>query len=272
MKEISLRDLLEAGCHFGHQTTRWNPKMRHFIYAARDGIHIFDLAKTKEGLEAASAFVKTTASQEGKILFIGTKRQAQDIVKQTAVRLGMPYLVTRWIGGLITNWDYVYKRIEHLRDLKAGVAENRFKDLTKKERILIDREIVKMEKDFGGIEDLREIPTAVFVADARKDASAIKEAYLRGVKVIAIVDTNADPDLVDYIIPANDDAARSVQLIMDVIAEAVEEGVKNKNVGANHDSPNEKEVGSGKVEIADKAKRQKPKVKNSSKKAKVKDK
>jgi len=223
-----LRDLLEAGCHFGHQTTRWNPQMRPFIFTARDGIHIFDLVKTKEGLEAASAFTKATVSQGGVILFVGTKRQAQDIIKQAAQKTNMPYMTERWIGGLLTNWNVVYKRIEYLRDLKAGVAENRFKERTKKERLLIDREIAKMEKDFGGVENLKEMPGAVFVADARKDFAAVKEAHLKGLKVIAVVDTNASPEMVDFVIPANDDAAKSIQLVCWAMVEAIEEGKKLK--------------------------------------------
>lgn len=263
MKDISLKDLLEAGCHFGHQTTRWNPKMSSYIYIARDGIHIFDLAKTKKGLEEAAAFAKATASQGQTIIFVGTKRQSQEIVKATAVRLGMPYMTERWIGGLLTNWEYVYKRIEHLRDLKAGMAENRFKDRTKKERLLISREIVKMEKDFGGIEELRKIPEAIFIVDARKDISAVKEAHIRGVKIMAIVDTNANPEMVDFPIPANDDAAKSIQLIINTIAEAVEEGKTNlKNQSAKIKTEDEKkEIGEDKEESVEKVKSQKVKAK-----------
>lgn len=251
MKEVTLRDLLEAGCHFGHQTTRWNPKMKPFIYTARDGIHIFDLVKTKEGLEAAFVFAKTSASEGRRIIYIGTKRQAQNIIKESAILAGMPYMTERWVGGLLTNWEHVKRRLEHLRDLKAGVAENRFKALTKKERLLIDREIIKLMKSFGGIEDLMELPAAVFVADAKKDLSAIREANIRGIKVIAICDSNSSPDFVDFVIPANDDAEKSVKLIVDAISEAVIEGASAKasapegsekkdvsvDVGAQRDAP-----------------------------------
>ena len=226
MKDVSLKDLLEAGCHFGHQTTRWNPKMRPYIFMARDRIHIFDLVKTKEGLEAASAFVKETVSEGKQIIFIGTKRQSQDIVKAAAQKVGMPYITERWIGGLLTNWEMIKKRLGYLADLKAGKAEGRFKDRTKKENLLIDREIAKMERVFGGVSGLTEIPAAIFVVDAKKDLAALKEAKIRGVATVAIADTNADPDFIDFVIPANDDATKSIQLIVDVMAEAVEEGKK----------------------------------------------
>jgi small subunit ribosomal protein S2 len=226
MEEVSLKDLLETGCHFGHQTTRWNPKMKPYIFTARDRIHIFDLVKTKEGLEKGAAFAKATASQGGQILFVGTKRQAQDIVLEAAKKVGMPYITERWIGGLLTNWEMVKKRIQHLADLKAGVAEGRFKDRTKKENLLIQREIAKLERVFGGIADLKGIPAAIFVTDARKDAGAVKEAKARQVKTVAIVDTNANPEGIDFVIPANDDATKCLQLIIGVITLAVEEGQK----------------------------------------------
>jgi small subunit ribosomal protein S2 len=230
MNEVSLKDLLEAGCHFGHQTTRWNPKMKPYIFTARDRIHIFDLVKTKEGLEKGAAFIKATASQGGQILFVGTKRQAQDIVQEAAKKVEMPYITERWIGGLLTNWEMVKKRIQHLADLKTGMAEGRFKDRTKKENLLIQREIAKLERIFGGIAGLTEIPPAIFVADARKDAGAVKEARTRGVKTVAIVDTNASPEGVDFVIPANDDATKCLQLIIGVITSSIEEGRKQPKV------------------------------------------
>ena len=226
MKDVSLRDLLEAGSHFGHQTTRWNPKMKPYIFTARDGIHIFDLVKTKAGLEAASAFAKATASQGGQIIFIGTKKQSQDIVEETAKRVGMPYIIEHWVGGLVTNWEEVKKRINHLLDLKTKKAEGFFKSRTKKENLMIDREIAKLERIFGGVADLKNVPAAIFVVDGRKDDGALKEARRRGVKTIAIVDTNVDPTNVDFVIPANDDATKSIQLIVETIAEAIEEGTK----------------------------------------------
>lgn len=279
MKEVSLKDLLEAGCHFGHQTTRWNPKMKPYIFMARDRIHIFDLVKTKEGLEDAAAFAKDTASLGGKILFVGTKRQAQDIVKEAAEKAGMPYMTQRWVGGLLTNWDMIKKRLNYLVDLKDGRATGRFNKRTKKENILIDREITKMERTFGGVIELDKLPAAVLVADARKDAAAVKEAKSRGIKTIAIVDTNADPDLVDLVIPANDDATKSIELIIDRIVGAIEEGTaKYKVQSTKHkeedDIEVEKEkleVGSGKLEkeVGSEKKDKKRKATSKKRKAKV---
>lgn len=226
MKDVSLRDLLEAGSHFGHQTTRWNPKMKPYIFTARDGIHIFDLVKTKKGLEEAAAFTKTAVSQGGQIIFVGTKKQAQDIIKEVALRVEMPYIIEHWVGGLITNWDEVKKRINLLADLKAKKVEGYFKSRTKKENLLIDRQIAKLERIFGGVSNLKGVPAAVFVIDGRKDDGVLREAKRRGVKTIAIVDTNTDPSNVDLVIPANDDATKSIQLIVETIAEAVEEGKK----------------------------------------------
>lgn len=228
MKEISLKDLLEAGCHFGHQVARWNPKMTRFIYTSRDGIHIFDLAKTKQGLEEACEEIRKIVSEGGQIVFVGTKRQAKEIVNATAQKLAMPFISNRWLGGLLTNWEQVSKRMKHLRDLRSGMESGEFKDRTKKERLFITREISKLEKNFEGLVDLKKIPTAIFVADAKKDDGALKEAVIREVTSIAIVDTNADPDLVDFPIPANDDAAKSIQLIMDAVTEAVEQGLKER--------------------------------------------
>lgn len=276
MKEVSLKQLLEAGCHFGHQTTRWNPKMRPYIFAAKEGIHIFDLVKTKEGLEAACAFAKATASQGGKIIFIGTKRQSQSIVKAAAERVNMPYVTERWIGGLITNWEMLKKRLSKLAELKLGKTNGQFKNLTKKENLMIDKEIVKMERVFGGVANLAEVPAAIFVADGKKDEAALREARNRGVASIAIIDTNVNPDWTDYLIPANDDAIKSIELIVNMIADAIGEG---KTVGGKKPSFAEasegKEVGSEKAEVKvedkkkeEKVKEEKPKEKKVAKKAK----
>lgn len=265
MKEVSLKELLEAGCHFGHQTTRWNPKMRPYIFTARDRIHIFDLVKTKEGLEEAAVLARDIASEDGKIIFVGTKRQAQDIIKEAAKKAGMPYMTKRWVGGLLTNWDLMKKRLSYLADLKVGRAEGRFNKRTKKEILLIDREISKMEQTFGGIEGLEALPAALFVADARKDSSALKEARNTSVKTIAIVDTNSDPDLVQYVIPANDDATKSIQLIVDTIVEAIEEGRKNKATRTK-----QQEASNKKQESAEKKKAEKAEAKTEEKKRKTK--
>lgn len=230
MREISLKELLEAGCHFGHQTTRWNPKMKPYIFSARDGIHIFDLVKTKEGLEEARKFVREVALGGNQVLFIGTKRQAQEINQNAAQKVGMPYLSRKWIGGLLTNWEYVGKRIDHLKKLKTDKASGKYKEYTKKENLMIDREINKLELEFGGISNLRSVPAAIFVLDAKKDADAIKEANICHTKVVSIVDTNTNPDNVDYPIPANDDAVKSVQLVVDYITEAIEESLAQLKV------------------------------------------
>lgn len=224
--EIKLKDLLEAGCHFGHQVTRWNPKMKSYIFGARDNVHIFDLVKTKEGLEKAAAYVRQLADYSGKIVFVGTKRQAKDIIKEAAIKIGMPYVSERWIGGTITNWEVIKKNIDKLKDLKAKKKAGEFKNYTKKENLLIDREIACLEKTYGGITDLEKLPEAIFVVDVKKEFGAVKEASERGVKIIGVVDTNSDPTLVDFVIPANDDATKSIQLIVNYIAQAIQEGKK----------------------------------------------
>lgn len=237
MKEISLKELLEAGCHFGHQTTRWNPKMKPYIFTTRDRIHIFDLVKTKGGLEAAASFVKSEVSLGEQIIFVGTKRQAQEICQAAAQKVNMPYMTRKWIAGLITNWEQIKKRLSYLKQLKEDKASGKYKEWTKKENLMIDREITKLELGFGGIVGLKSVPKAVFVLDAKKDFSVLKEAKARGVKTIAIVDTNTNPDLVDYPIPANDDAVKSIQLIVDYITGAVEEGlnqIKNEKTCPEH--------------------------------------
>jgi len=224
--EIKLKDLLEAGCHFGHQASRWNPKMKPYIFAERNKVHIFDLVKTKEGLETAFAFIKATASQGGKIVFVGTKRQAKDLIKQSALRVKMPYVSQRWVGGTISNWEEIKKNLDKLVDLKNKKEAGEFKDFTKKENLLIDRKITRLEFIFGGLVGLEKIPEAIFVVDVKKELGAVKEANEKGVKVIGLVDTNGNPDLVDYVIPGNDDGVKSIELIVNCIAEAVEEGKK----------------------------------------------
>ena len=220
MRKVTLKQLLEAGCHFGHQTVRWNPKMKPYIFEAREGIHIFDLVKTKEGLEAACAFVKETSTKEGKILFVGTKRQAREIIQKVAKDIGMPYVSQRWLGGTLTNFEQIQKSLEKLETLKKEKEEGKYKEYTKKENLLIDREIERLEKFFGGLVGLKELPEAIFVVDVKSEANAVLEAARKGIKIVAIVDTNSDPDLVDYVIPANDDAQKSIELIVGIIGEA----------------------------------------------------
>jgi len=222
--KIELKDLLDAGAHFGHQSHRWHPHMEPYIYDVRDGVHVFDLVKTKEGLEKAIEFVRKTASLGGEIIFVGTKRQAQAIVKEEALKADMPYISERWMGGIITNWDHIKLSIEKLKDLKEKKEAGEFKKYTKKENILIDREIARLERFFGGLADLEDLPAAIFVIDVKKEKAAVREAAKKEIPVVAIVDSNSDPNLVDYVIPANDDAVGSIKLITEKIGLAAQEG------------------------------------------------
>lgn len=222
--KIELKDLLDAGAHFGHQSHRWHPHMKPYLYGVRDGVHVFDLVKTKEGLEKALEFVKETASLGGKIIFVGTKRQSQAIIKEEALRAEMPYIIERWLGGIITNWDHIKLSIDKLKDLREKKEEGELKKYTKKENILIDREIARLERFFGGLIDLKDLPAAIFVIDVKKEKAAVKEAARKGIPVIAVVDSNSDPDLVDYVIPANDDAVGSIKYITEKIGLVAFEG------------------------------------------------
>ncbi len=226
MRDISLEELLEAGCHFGHQRRKWNPAMSKYIYGERDGVHIFDLAKTKEGLGKACEFISQVAARGGKILFVGTKRQAADFVKNEAIRAGMPFVTVRWMGGLLTNNTNLAGRIRKLADMKAKREAGEFNKYTKKERLLFDREIERLEKFFGGVAGMTGLPEALFVVDTHKEDVAVREGLKMGIPVVGIVDTNADPK-VDWVIPANDDAVKSIELIVTAAADAVIEG-KNR--------------------------------------------
>lgn len=222
--KVKLKDLLEAGAHFGHQSSRWNPKMKPYLYTVRDGVHVFDLAKTKEGLETAAEFVKKSVSEGGKIIFVGTKRQAKAIVEEEAKKAGVPWVSERWLGGTITNWEEIKKRIKRLLEMKEKREKGEYKKYTKKEQILIDREIARLEKFFGGLVDLKTVPEMIFVVDTRKEVTAVREARQKEVAVVGVVDSNSDPDLVDYIIPGNDDAVGAIKLVVSTIGEAVKEG------------------------------------------------
>ena len=228
MSDVTLKDLLEAGCHFGHQARRWNPIMAKYIYGERDGVHVFDLVKTKAGLEAAAEFVAKVSKEGGTVLFVGTKRQAADMVQEEAVGAGMPYVSVRWMGGLLTNFGQISKSIQKLADLKAKREAGEFKKYTKKEQLLIDREIARLEKFFGGVAGLTKQPEALFVVDTHREEVAVREAMRMGVKVVGIVDSNADPRLVDYVIPANDDAVKSIELIVKAVAEAIREAKESE--------------------------------------------
>src|SRR4051794_8145558 len=224
MPVATRRELLEAGVHFGHQTRRWNPKMSRFLYGERSGIYIIDLEKTLFGLQEAYDFVKELGRREGVVLFVGTKKQAQDVVADQAGRVGMPFVNTRWLGGMLTNFQTISGRLARLRELREMERSGAFEYLPKKEVIRLRTEKEKLERNLGGIQDLERLPDAIFVIDTKKEHIAVTEARKLGLPIIAIVDTNCDPDEVDFIIPGNDDAIRSVSLISRVLADALEEG------------------------------------------------
>jgi len=219
-----MRELLEAGVHFGHQTRRWNPKMRRYIFGERGGIYIIDLTKTLELLEEASAFARNVTERGGTILFVGTKKQAQDAVSENATRVGMPYVSNRWLGGLLTNWRTISERIAYLHDLRRLKTDGQLELLPPKERMGMEAELEKLEANLGGVADMKRQPDAVFVIDLKKEQLAVREAQRLGLPVIGLVDTNADPDEATYVIPGNDDAMRSCNLVTRVVADAVEAG------------------------------------------------
>jgi small subunit ribosomal protein S2 len=218
---VSMRELLEAGVHFGHQTRRWNPKMRRFIFTERGGIYIIDLTQTQELLEQAHDFARNVGERNGSILFVGTKKQAQDAVETEARRSGMPYVNHRWLGGLLTNWRTMSSRIERLHELRRLKEEGQLALLPAKERIAMEGELEKLEQNLGGVADMRRQPDAVFILDLRKEQLAVREARRLNLPVIALVDTNADPDEADYVIPGNDDAIRACSLVTRVVADGI---------------------------------------------------
>ena len=224
MEEITLQALLEAGCHFGHKSERWHPKASEFIYTEKDGIHIIDLAKTKIGLEKAMEYVKKTIADGGEVLFVGTKRQAQGVVKTEAEFAGAPYFVERWIGGFLTNWDSIKKNIERIIRLTDEEATGAWKKFPKHEQSKLSRYLGRLRISYGGVLKVGVPPQALFVVDIKKEIAAVREAKRLGAMVVAIVDTNADPNLIDYVIPANDDAVGSIQFITHAIARAYKEG------------------------------------------------
>ena len=224
MAVVSMKQLLEAGVHFGHQTRRWNPKMAEYIYMERNGIYIIDLQKTVKKLEEAYSFVRTLAENGQSILFVGTKKQAQDAVKEEAERVGMYYVNARWLGGMLTNFRTMRTRIDRLAQLRKMEEDGTFAMLPKKEVIKHQAEIEKLEKYLGGVKEMKKIPAALFIVDPRKERNAIAEAKKLGIPVVAIVDTNCDPDEIDYVIPGNDDAIRAIRLIAAAMASAVIEG------------------------------------------------
>jgi len=224
MAIISMKKLLEAGVHFGHQTRRWNPKMAEYIFTERNGIYIIDLQKTSDKVDEAYSFIKEVVSEGDEILFVGTKKQAQESTKTEAARCGMHYVSQRWLGGMLTNYSTIRKRIERLNELKTMEEDGTFKLLTKKEVFKLKNEAERLEKFLGGIKNMDKLPGALFVVDPRKEKIAVQEAKILGIPVVAIVDTNCDPDEVDYVIPGNDDAIRAVKLLTATVADAVLEG------------------------------------------------
>ena len=227
---VSMKSLLEAGVHFGHQTRRWNPKMAPYIYTERNGIYIIDLQKTVKKLEEAYAFVRQLSENGQSLLFVGTKKQAQEAVSNQAVRVNMPYVSERWLGGMLTNFQTVSKRVSRLKELEEmDFTDVRGSGLTKKELLLLEREKDKLAKQLGGIRNMNRTPSAMFVVDVNKEALAVEEAHKLGIPVVAIVDTNADPESVEYPIAANDDAIRGIELLTSLMADAVAEGLLERS-------------------------------------------
>lgn len=224
MNEVLLQDLLEAGCHFGHKADRWHPKAHTFIYAEKDGVHIIDLAKTKEGLEAAAAFVKELVAEGKEVLFVGTKRQAKGVVEEVAAGAGAPYLAQRWIGGFLTNWDSVSANIRKINRLTEEEAAGGWKKMPKHEQAKLSRYLRRLKQTYAGVLALKEAPQAVFVIDVRKEDSVVREAQRCGLPVVAIVDTNSNPSDINYVIPANDDAVGSIKFITEYLGAAYAEG------------------------------------------------
>ncbi len=247
MTDISLQQLLEAGAHFGHQARRWNPAMQKYIFDRRDGVHIFDLEKTKAGLDAACAFVKQTTLSGGKVLFVATKRQAAGFMKEAAIKTGQPYVTLRWLGGTLTNFEQISKRINRMKTLKAQRESGELKKYTKYEQLQFDREILKLERFLGGISDMVKLQDAVFVMDTHTEEVAVLEAKRMKIPVVGVVDTNGEPSLVDYVIPANDDAVKSIELIVNAISGSI--------ASPKSESPNPKQAEENKPKKAKKAKK-----------------
>ena len=229
MAVITMKQLLEAGVHFGHQTRRWNPKMAEYIFTERNGIYIIDLQKTVKKLDEAYMFVRDMAAGGGNLLFVGTKKQAGDSVRDEATRAGAYYVNARWLGGMLTNFKTIRRRIDRLAQLRKMQEDGTFELLPKKEVSKLNLEIEKLEKFLGGIKDMKKLPSALFVVDPRKERIAVAEAHKLGIPIVAIVDTNCDPDEIDYVIPGNDDAIRAIKLISATMANAVQEGKQGED-------------------------------------------
>jgi small subunit ribosomal protein S2 len=235
MAVVTMKQLLESGVHFGHQTKRWNPKMKRYIFTERNGIYIIDLQQTLSYIDRAYDFVKETVAHGGTVLFIGTKKQAQEAIEEQARRVGMPYVKERWLGGMLTNFSTVYKRLQRLKELEEIELTGGTEVRTKKEQLVLSREKAKLERTLGGIRDMTRVPSAVWVIDTKKEHIAVGEARKLGIPVVAVLDTNCDPDEVDYPIPGNDDAIRSAALLTKVVAEAVADGLMARAGAASAD-------------------------------------
>ena len=229
MAVVAMKQLLEAGVHFGHQTRRWDPKMAEYIFQARNGIHIIDLQKTSKKIDEAYAFLKEQVEEGKTVLFVGTKKQAQECMKDAAIKSGMYYVDQRWLGGMLTNFDTIQKRIQRLKELETMEQDGTFDVLPKKEVILLKKEMEKLEKNLGGIKEMTELPGVIFLVDPKKERIAVLEAKKLGIPTVGIVDTNCNPEDLDYPIPGNDDAIRAVKLIADVMANAVIEGKQGES-------------------------------------------
>ena len=240
MAVVAMKQLLEAGVHFGHQTRRWDPKMAEYIFQARNGIHIIDLQKTSKKIDEAYAFVKEQVEEGKTVLFVGTKKQAQECMKEAALSCGMFYIDKRWLGGMLTNFKTIRTRVERLKKLEAMEQDGTFEVLPKKEVIGLRKEMAKLETNLGGIKDMEELPGVIFLVDSKKEAIAIQEAKKLSIPVVGLVDTNCSPEDIDYVIPGNDDAIRSVKLIAQVIANAVIEGKQGEALDLNVESNEEK--------------------------------
>lgn len=230
--KVNLKTLLEAGCHYGHQTRRWNPKMKPYIFGARNDIYILDLKKTILCADKAYSFLHKVASKGGTVLFVGTKKQAQEAIVSEATRAASPYVSNRWLGGLLTNFVTMRSRVEYMQDLRAMQEDGRMEVLPKKEQALLMKEYEKLMKNLGGVQDMKRLPDALFVVDTKREEIAIKEARRLGILVVGIIDTNSDPDMVDFGIPANDDAIRSIALMCQIAAEAVLSGKSKAQISA----------------------------------------
>lgn len=228
--EISLKDLLEAGAHFGHQARRWNPKIAPYLFGQRQGIYIFDLASTRQKLVEALDFLQK-ATREGKLfLFVGTKRQASEKITQVAQKLGVPYINHHWIGGLFTNFPQIKKSIDKLAQMREAREAGEYKEFTKKEQLIIDREIARLSRLFGGIQNLEKLPDVVFIVDTHQEEAVVREAIKIGITTVGIVDSNADPTIIDFPIPMNDDAVRALEFVLDLVQKAIEKGKRSQKL------------------------------------------